>query len=227
MVTWKIEPRPITLHWRSPATWLLLLVVGVFVAAACGGGSGSDPVESEPAMFDEQGNPITVTESEMDEMREQEEADDSDGAPEFQIELFGNANHPTGELISLSQYLGQVVVVNFWFPSCPPCRAEMPDLQESFLNHQADDVEFIGIQLLGLDSADDGQEFIESIGVTYALGPDADGTIFQEYEVTNFPTTFFLDRNHNINRKWGGFLTSEILEEQIQKALSIEVSPTA
>lgn len=209
----------------STAIWLFLLVIGLSMESACVSGSGS--IESESAIFDEQGNPVTATESEIDDIREQEKADKSDGVPEFQIELFGNDNHATGESISLSQYLGQVVIVNFWFPSCPPCRAEMPDLQESFLAHEANGVEFIGIQLLGLDSAEDGQEFIKEIGVTYALGPDIDGSIFQNYEVTNFPTTFFLDRNHNIVRKWGGFLTSEIMEEQIRKALTVEVSAAA
>ena len=65
----------------------------------------------------------------------------------------------------------------------------MPDLDASFQAHQADGVEFIGVQLVGLDSVDDGQKFIDELGVSYALGPDPDAKILQDYKVTGLPTT--------------------------------------
>ena len=124
-------------------------------------------------------------------------------------------------MVALSQFLGQPVVINFWFPSCPPCRAEMPDLQKSFSEHRADGVQFIGVQLLGLDTTEDGQEFIDELGVTYAVGPDENGQILRDYEVTVFPTTVFLDRDHRIVTKWGGILTAGKLDELVQEMLVV------
>ena len=143
----------------------------------------------------------------------------ADLAPDFQLELFANDNHPDGELIRLSQFRGQPVVINFWYPSCPPCRLEMPDLEATFLKHKVDGVEFIGVQLLGLDSVEDGQEFIEEFGISYAVGPDPDGSIVKDYNLIGFPTSVFVSRDQQIVRSWAGALTGEKLEELVQELL--------
>ena len=135
--------------------------------------------------------------------------------PDFELALFGNANHADGEQVSLSDFRGRPVVLNFWFPSCPPCRAEMPDFEAAFLRHKDSGLQFIGVQQVGLDSAQDGQEFIDELGISYAIGPDTDSAIFLTYEITSFPTTYFLDREHNVVRKWQGPLNEEKLEEFI------------
>ena len=141
-----------------------------------------------------------------------------DPAPDFELTLFGNANYEAGETLKLSDLKGKPVVVNFWFPSCPPCVAEMPDLQMSFERH-AGDVAFIGVQLIGLDTAADGQAFVDDLGVTYALGPD-DGAIIRDYNVAGFPTTVFVDKDQNIVRKWTGILNEEKLEELVAGILN-------
>jgi len=140
-----------------------------------------------------------------------------DLAPEVELVLFGNANHEAGETLKLSDLKGKPVVVNFWFPSCPPCVAEMPDLQQSFERHGGD-VEFVGVQLVGLDSASEGQAFVDQLGVSYALGPD-EGIIIRDYKITGFPTTVFIDSDQNVVRKWTGILNEEKLEELVREIL--------
>ena len=119
----------------------------------------------------------------------------------------------------MSDLRGKPVVVNFWFPSCPPCVAEMPDLQESFERHDGD-VAFIGVQLVGLDTVSDGQNFIDGLGVTYALGPDEDSTIIRDYSGAGFPTTVFVNKDHVIVRKWTGILNEEKLAELVGEILN-------
>ena len=140
-------------------------------------------------------------------------------APDFEIELFGNVNYTKGDVVNLDSFAGQPLVLNFWFPSCPPCRIEMPDLQQTFEAHQDDGLEFIGVQLLGLDSIAEGQEFIDDFGITYAVGPDADGSLIINYDVIGFPTTVFVDRDHNVVRKWTGPLNREKLEDLVAELL--------
>lgn len=141
-----------------------------------------------------------------------------DLAPEFEIELFSNVNHQAGESLKMSDLKGRPVVLNFWFPSCPPCVAEMPDLQKSFERHNGD-VAFVGVQLIGLDTAADGQDFVDQLGVTYALGPD-EGIIIRDYSVAGFPTTVFIDKDQRVVRKWTGILNEEKLEELIGDILN-------
>ena len=182
---------------RSKVMWLGLSLVAGFLFVACGG--------SATATSD--GGPKPADRS-------------ADAAADFELRLFENENHAKGQTIRLSQLRGRPVVLNFWFPSCPPCRAEMPDLQAAFQKYGPDGVEFIGVQQLGLDTAEDGQDFVDEIGVTYAIGPDEASDIIRAYNVTNFPTTLFIDRNQNIFRKWAGFLNADVLDDIIPQLLN-------
>ena len=67
--------------------------------------------------------------------------------------------------------------------------------------------------------AEEGQKFVEEFGLTYAVGPDKSGTVIREYDVKTFPTTIFLDADHNIVRKWAGPLNEEKLNELIEEIL--------
>ncbi len=185
---------------------LAALFLVLLLAAACGGES-AEPKDAEP----EDATPANAA---------SEDAEPLDAAPDFDLPLFANANHAAGDTFTLSELEGRPVVLNFWFPSCPPCVAEMPDLEASFQEHKDAGLAFIGVQLVGVDSEQNGQEFVDRLGVTYALGPDRDGEIaFQKYEVQGFPTTFFLDANHGIVRKWSGPLNREKLEELVAEIL--------
>ena len=94
----------------------------------------------------------------------------------------------------------------------------MPDFEESFQKHGAD-VEYIGVQQLGLNSAEEGQDFIlNEVPVNYAVGPDAGG-IIRDYKVIGFPTTVFMDKDHRVVRAWTGALNAEKLEELVQELI--------
>ena len=144
-------------------------------------------------------------------------------APDFELVLFGNEDHEAGETVRLSQFAGKPVVLNFWFPSCPPCVAEMPDFEAAYQKFKADGVEFVGVQLVGLDSVEDGQKFVDKLGVNYSLGPDKIGDkmgdIVMEYRISGFPTTVFIDRDGNIHRRWSGALDLEKLEELVREIM--------
>ena len=144
-------------------------------------------------------------------------------APDFELVLFGNDDHEAGETVRLSELAGKPVVLNFWFPSCPPCVAEMPDFESAYQNFKADGVEFVGVQLVGLDSVEDGQKFVKKLGVNYRLGPDKIGDkmgdIVMDYKISGFPTTVLIDRDGNIHRRWSGALDLEKLEELVREIM--------
>ena len=147
----------------------------------------------------------------------------ADAAPDFELALFENGDHSNGEVLSLSDLVGKPVVLNHWFPSCPPCVAEMPDFEEAYQKYK-DEVEFIGVQNMGVDTAEDGQEFVNQLGVNYAVGPDNNPNneleIFIAHKITGFPTTEFLNKEHEVVRKWSGLLDAEKLDELIQELLA-------
>ena len=141
-----------------------------------------------------------------------------DPAPDFELTLYGTETRQAGETLRLSDLKGKPIVLNFWFPSCPPCVAEMPEFERVFQNHRSYDVEFVGVQLVGIDTAEDGQNFVNEVGVTYALGPDEDD-IITKYKVNGFPMTVFIDKDQNIVRRWQGVLNEEKMEEILTEIL--------
>jgi thiol-disulfide isomerase/thioredoxin len=138
-------------------------------------------------------------------------------APQFELAMFGNANNTAGEMVSLSDFKGTPMVVNFWYPSCGPCRLEMPHFEEAFHNHRDGDVKFLAAQVPGFDSAEDGQAFVDELGLSFSVGFAEDPQIVSDYKLIGWPSTVFLNKNHEIVRTWGGALNAEKLEELIQE----------
>ena len=122
-------------------------------------------------------------------------------------------------LFSLEQHEGKPVVINFWFPSCPPCRAEMPDLQASYEQY-GDQVAFLGVQQLGVDSAANGEAFVRELGLTYPNLPDVESKIQLNYEIFSYPATIFLDKDHNLARTWTGIIGQKQIAEQLDVLLA-------
>ena len=140
-------------------------------------------------------------------------------APELDVVLFGNANNTAGEAVKLSDFEGQPTVVNFWYPSCGPCRVEMPDFQEASQKHKDDDFKLLAVQVPGFDSAEDGQEFVDELGLTFSVGYTENPQVVADYKLIGFPSTVFLNDNHEIVRTWVSALDAEKLEELIQELL--------
>jgi len=97
-----------------------------------------------------------------------------------------------GEL-SLDDFRGRPVVINFWGPTCVPCRDEFPLLKAKLDEHAADDLAVIGI--LMADPPDLARTFVAEQGATWPTVVDPDGTIKAAYRVALRPQTYFVDRD--------------------------------
>ena len=141
----------------------------------------------------------------------------ADSAHPFDIQLFENVNHQSGDIAKLSDYEGQKVILNFWYPSCPPCRLEIPDFESASGYLKETNTKLIGIQVPGFDTFEDGQQFVSELNLTYTLGMTYDTELVVKYEIQGFPTTVFLDQDHQVVQKWTGMLNSEKLLELASK----------
>lgn len=108
--------------------------------------------------------------------------------------------------------IGRPMLVNFWFTSCPPCRREMPALQQAFESY-GEQVRFIGVNVQ--DSASAIRAFVDELGVTYEMLRDINGNLVVANGISAFPTTLFIDSNGRIVKQVAGELTTESIDRSI------------
>jgi cytochrome c biogenesis protein CcmG/thiol:disulfide interchange protein DsbE len=112
-------------------------------------------------------------------------------APAFTLPAVGNS----AQHVSLSQYQGKPLIVNFFASWCGPCQQETP-LLARFYKQQAGRVTLVGVD--GNDPAAQALAFVHAKGVTYPVGADTSLITASAYNVAAFPQTFFLNSRHEI-----------------------------
>ncbi|MCJ0702000.1 MULTISPECIES: TlpA disulfide reductase family protein [Frigoribacterium] len=130
----------------------------------------------------------------------------------------------TGETLSRSDYDGDVVVLNFWYAGCPPCRAEAPDLEQVNDDYADQGVQFIGVNVR--DQAATSQAFARTFDVGYPSVVDTnDGAVQLALAGTiapnSVPTTIVLDQQGRIAaRILGGLDGPSILDTLVSDTLA-------
>jgi thiol-disulfide isomerase/thioredoxin len=136
-----------------------------------------------------------------------------------------------GKKVSLSDYKGRPVLVNFWATWCGPCKVEMPWFEEFNKRYAAQ-----GFVILGLaDDVDSGKDKIakaaKETGVTYPiLLTDADGKVQKSYSPAGMdylPMSFYVDRNGVIVEETAGLGGKDEIEAHIKKTIASGAAPTA
>jgi peroxiredoxin len=118
-------------------------------------------------------------------------------APDFALKS------STGENLRLSEYRGNVVMINFWATWCGPCRQEMPLLDELYTRYER-----VGFSLLGVNIDDDSRramQMIEDLGVSFPVLFDARKEVSKLYEVEAMPVTVLVDREGNVRYVHHGY----------------------
>jgi peroxiredoxin len=122
-----------------------------------------------------------------------------------------------GNTYKLSQFKGKWVVLNFWGSFCEPCVRETPLLSKMATVYKKEKVQFIGINL------DEPkvvvQSFIRNTPVVYPILLDPDGVVRDRYQVTSYPTTFFIDKKGTIKSMYVGELNEQQLKSELDKLM--------
>ena len=118
-------------------------------------------------------------------------------APDFALKS------STGQNLRLSEYRGDVVMINFWATWCGPCRQEMPLLDELYARYQR-----VGFNLLGVNIDDDSRramQMIDELGVSFPVLFDARKEVSELYEVEAMPVTILVDREGTVRYVHHGY----------------------
>jgi cytochrome c biogenesis protein CcmG, thiol:disulfide interchange protein DsbE len=139
-------------------------------------------------------------------------------APNFSLILLRPENGKS--TLSLSNFKGKAVVLNFWASWCEPCKEEAPLLENSWKQMQAQgkDVVFLGID--DQDSNNAGLSFVQQNRLTYPIVVDADGSVIIKYGLTSLPDTIFINRNGTVLSRVSRQLTTQALPSGLKSILS-------
>jgi len=133
-------------------------------------------------------------------------------APDFQYQ------DADGQSVSLSDFRGKPVLINFWATWCSPCRIEIPYILQVY-DKWSDN----GLMLLTInngESASQVGEFMQSQGLSFPVLLDIRGSIVQSYNIVGLPTTFFIDKDGIIQYvKVGAFRSVAEIESGLSKII--------
>ncbi len=134
-------------------------------------------------------------------------------AQDFEAELFDG-----GRFRLSQQYADKVVALNFWYPSCPPCREEMPEFQEAWENLDGEPVRFLGVFVpRGFDTEQMAREFVAELDLTFDFATDRKETIASAYGIDYYPTTWFIDRGGEVTETYTGALDADRIAATIRE----------
>ncbi|MGG3470505.1 redoxin domain-containing protein [Neobacillus pocheonensis] len=128
-------------------------------------------------------------------------------APDFELKTL------TGETVKLSSLKGKKVMLNFWATWCPPCKAEMPEM-EQFYKEKGKDIVILAVNI---DPQLDVQKFIDENKITFTIPLDTEDKVNGAYQVLSIPTTYFIDSNGIIQNKFTGAMTLDSMKDYSSK----------
>ena len=125
-----------------------------------------------------------------------------------------------GKAVSLSDFRGQPVILNFWASWCGPCKSEMPDFQAKFEEY-GEQIHFLMVNLTdgSQETVESAQGFVDGQGYTFPVYFDTDYSGAMAYTVSAVPATYFIDEAGNLVAYGKGALTGETLQRGIDMLL--------
>ena len=117
-----------------------------------------------------------------------------------------------GKTIRLADLRGRPVIVNFWGPSCIPCRSEFPLFESKLAEHAADGLAVVGV--LMYDSPAEARAFVAEYGAQWPTVLDPDGKLRTAYQAVARPQTYFIDRSGVLRTIQIGEVVSDEFEQQ-------------
>ena len=121
-----------------------------------------------------------------------------------------------GEEVQLSDYRGKKVFINFWATWCPPCRAEMPDMQKLYEEDKLD-IEILAINITESEPSEENvKQFVEDFGLTFPILMDRNTEVASNYKVQAYPTSYMVDSKGIIRFIAPGAMNHDLMVQLIE-----------
>ena len=136
-------------------------------------------------------------------------------APDFALRTL------EGNTVRLSEFRGQkVVLINFWATWCPPCRLEMPTMQQIYSEYKAKGLEILAVNIEP-DARQAISDFVKELRLTFPIALDPDMKVTRKFRVIGLPVSVLIDRQGIVRAKEIGYhdWASKASRTQVEKLL--------
>ncbi|MGE5375650.1 MAG: TlpA family protein disulfide reductase, partial [Bacteroidota bacterium] len=124
----------------------------------------------------------------------------------------------SGKTQSLSDFRGNVVLVNNWATWCPPCKAEMPTLAAYFNEHSAEGFTIVAIE--AGDPVEGVAQFANDYSLKFPVWLEPDGASLKAFGNGNLPNSYVIDRSGTVRYAWTGEISLSMLENYVTPLLA-------
>jgi len=134
----------------------------------------------------------------------------------------------TGDYIELSDFQGEVVLVNLWATWCGPCRVELPALEKLHRSYHDRGFSVLGVSVDGERGEAEVRKMVRSLGLSYPILLDPSGRSSTAYQASGYPTSVLVGRDGRVRWRRAGALTAkdEELLQAIEAALAEPAGPS-
>jgi cytochrome c biogenesis protein CcmG/thiol:disulfide interchange protein DsbE len=127
---------------------------------------------------------------------------------------------PAGKKFSLAALRGKAVLINLWATWCPPCRAEMPAMQDFYRKYEAQGFVVLGVNATAQDYPLNIVPFVQEYQLTFPILLDETGEVARKYELRSLPSSYFINRDGSVAEVViGGPMSGALLQTYIQQIL--------
>lgn len=138
-------------------------------------------------------------------------------APDF------SATMADGNPVSLDDYSGKVLVLNFWASWCVPCQQEMPTFEEIFIETDAEKIEFLMMNVTNSDTQAKAERFVKAREFTFPVAFDLDNSASTAYQVNSYPITYVIGTEGQVCQRTVGIMNEAMVRVAIEECVQESV----
>ncbi|MBI5681605.1 MAG: TlpA family protein disulfide reductase [Deltaproteobacteria bacterium] len=124
------------------------------------------------------------------------------------------------KMVSIKDFRGKVILLNFWATWCPPCKFEMPEMESLYKKYKDKGLVMLAVDIQ--ESPNTVKKFIQKNGYTFTVLLDSDGDVSRLYNAVYIPITYIIDKNGKLigkaagAREWSGAPINSLIEELLK-----------
>lgn len=206
---------------------ILMIVMGVLMLTGWLGGVSSNlagtPAAPQATEAAAESSQPAASNASQETVSSEEEPRELPDAPEFTLVDQNGVSH------SLSDYKGKTIFLNFWATWCPPCKAEMPEIQSLYEDWEENAGDLIVLGVAAPNSGQEGDiahitEFLDKNGYTFPVLMDETGALFYQFGITAFPTTFMITEDGKVFGYVSGGINREIMDDIVEQTMNSSIT---